>query len=211
MRWPRAPDDPANLVETSRTVDAALAVLAHRPHDAQAWRDLYRALYPRTLAQAYRLLSGDRAAAQDACHDAFVRLLNLGGLDRFESSDHLGRYFSVMVRNVCLDHLRAAGRRALDTLGDDAASQEVQAGDDDASWSADATDANPEDTLLRKEAYDALVTALQKPDRLLLKLLTDGYTTQEIAARLALTYENAAVRIHRLRKRLQTSRSTPPG
>ena len=41
------------------------------------------------------------------------------------------------------------------------------------------------------------------PERILISLLRKGYTLSEVAARLGVSYENAGVRVHRLRLKLR--------
>lgn len=61
------------------------------------------------------LLDGDEAA--DAVQDAFVRAYN--GLNRLAEGSAFGPWFRSIVRNSCLDRLRARSRHPQESLTDD--------------------------------------------------------------------------------------------
>jgi RNA polymerase sigma-70 factor, ECF subfamily len=79
-----------------------------RAGSAAAFEPLVRAHEPRALAVATALL-GDPDEAADAVQDAFVKAYR--ALDRLEEGTDFGAWFRRILRNGCLDRLRAPSRR----------------------------------------------------------------------------------------------------
>jgi RNA polymerase sigma-70 factor (ECF subfamily) len=78
--------------------------------DREAFSQLYAATRSRAWAICLRLLR-DTAAAEEAMQDAYVKVWSQAGSYR----PHLGSpeaWLSALVRNTCLDHLRASQREA---------------------------------------------------------------------------------------------------
>lgn len=74
--------------------------------DAKAFERLVRHYQPRLQRFAARLLSGDTDAAQDATQEALLRLWRVR--QRWLPCGSLEGFLLRAVRNICLDHARAA-------------------------------------------------------------------------------------------------------
>jgi RNA polymerase sigma-70 factor (ECF subfamily) len=84
--------------------------------DPETFHSIYSAHSRRVYANAYRIL-GDRARAEDAVQDVFLRLWRMP--DRFDDArGELGSYLAMMARSRALDIARseAAATRAGDRL-----------------------------------------------------------------------------------------------
>jgi RNA polymerase sigma-70 factor (ECF subfamily) len=85
-------------------------------HDPESFERIYSEHTRRVYANAYRIL-GDRAKAEDAAQDVFLRLWR--NPDRFdETRGEMGSYLAMMARSRALDIARseAAAGRAGDRL-----------------------------------------------------------------------------------------------
>jgi RNA polymerase sigma-70 factor, ECF subfamily len=80
-----------------------------RAGSAAAYEPLVRQYEARGLALAGTLL-GDADDAQDAVQDAFIKAYR--SLNRLAEGSDFGPWFRSILRNLCLDRLRAAPRRA---------------------------------------------------------------------------------------------------
>ena len=178
----------------------AIAVLANSRKDEGAWSDVYSALAPRAAATAYRYLGGNRAQLQDICQEAFLHLFRAADFKKLTNSDELSRYFAVIVRNVCLDALQHRSRDNLhfEPYPD---SYEADVGYRATPWQQERA-ASTELVELEQE-LDQVMSFVAPPERILLSLLRKGYSLGEVAARLGVSYENAGVRVHRLRAKLR--------
>jgi RNA polymerase sigma-70 factor (ECF subfamily) len=90
--------------------DAALLLLYARG-DPNAARELSRRLLPRALGLATRLLSGDRAEAEDVAQEAMLRLWRVAP-DWRQGEAQVSTWLWRVVTNLCTDRLRGARRRA---------------------------------------------------------------------------------------------------
>ncbi len=61
----------------------------------------------------------------------------------------------------------------------------------------------PEDLAIAQETLNDFMNQLDEADREMLRLSMEGYDLAEIADRLALSYRNAGVRLHRTREQLR--------
>ncbi|MDA5562154.1 sigma-70 family RNA polymerase sigma factor [Cobetia marina] len=113
--------------------DHASAIEACALGDETAFRRLYDLESGRMLALAMRLL-GSRDQAEDAVHDAFIKLWSNAGQYRRELGNGRAWLFTIL-RYRALDQLRAQGRtprgdsEALDSLADLLANPEAAAHD----------------------------------------------------------------------------------
>jgi RNA polymerase sigma factor (sigma-70 family) len=189
-------------VDKSEALRAAIGELRKARSSEGAWGAIYRALAPMAKGIAFRMLRGDRDAAQDVVHDAFIALYRAADFDRLTSSEDLTNYFAAMVRNKALDVLRAATSRRTVQISpgtEPVADEELLTEGFDTR--ADNSPSSEQLTGVGQALAEA-VKGLSKPDRVLLALLMQGYSSSEVATRLGLTYSAAGVRIHRLRDRL---------
>lgn len=185
--------------------DAELLVRFARGHDMDAAATLI-ARHERDLLRVAHALLGDAQAAQDAAQEAFMALCRERDRLAAQASRHasLGGWLCTVVRNHCLDQLRArACRRHLDA-------QDV----DPAGPAAD-----PNQPLAAAEGAArvwAAVSALPPLERAAVTLrYRDGLSYQDIAARLDKTATHVGVLLHsalgRLRERGQLACVAPGG
>jgi len=117
----------------AESFDHASAIEACACGDEAAFRSLYDLESGRMLALAMRLLNS-RDQAEDAVHDAFIKLWSNAGQYRRELGNGRAWLFTIL-RYRALDQLRAQGRTprgdsdALDTLADLLANPETAADD----------------------------------------------------------------------------------
>ncbi|EEW25661.1 RNA polymerase, sigma-24 subunit, ECF subfamily [Rhodobacter ferrooxidans] len=154
------------LLEAS---DEALLVL-YANGDRAAARALTLRLTPRVLGYAARLLSGDRAEAEDMAQEAMLRLWKVAP-DWRQGEARVSTWLYRVVTNLCTDRLRARQRRGTSAL-------------DDAPEVADAAPAAVLG-LIEAQRLSALETALAAlPDRqrqaVVLRHI-EGLTNPEIA------------------------------
>jgi RNA polymerase sigma-70 factor (ECF subfamily) len=96
--------------------DEALMVL-YANGDRHAALALTRRVTPRVLAYAARLLSGDRAEAEDVAQEAMLRLWRIAPEWRAGEA-RVSTWVYRVVTNLCTDRLRSGSRRAR-PMGDD--------------------------------------------------------------------------------------------
>ncbi|WP_333815338.1 RNA polymerase sigma factor [Tabrizicola sp.] len=150
--------------------DEALMVL-YASGDRHAALALTRRVTPRVLAYAARLLSGDRAEAEDVAQETMLRLWKVAPVWR-QGETKVTTWAYRVATNLCIDRQRARGRRRQTAL-------------DEAPEVADATP-GAEGRLIAAGRMAALEAALADlPDRqrqaVVLRHL-EGMTNPEIAA-----------------------------
>ncbi len=96
--------------------DAALLLLYARG-DPDAARELARRFLPRVLGLATRLLSGDRAEAEDVAQEAMLRLWRVAP-DWRQGEAQVSTWLWRVVTNLCTDRQRA-GRLRAKPMGDE--------------------------------------------------------------------------------------------
>lgn len=164
--------------------------------DDEASRTLFEQIYQlhvHTMIHVAQKILQDQMLAEDAVHDAFLRILN--HLDKIPEADSKKtRSFVVLiVKNISLDYYRRQKRQAETSLED---------------YAEFLTDdqADPERALLRKESHQEILTGISRlnpsyVDVLSLKVAFE-YSDLEIAHLLGLTPANVRVRLHRARQHL---------
>ncbi len=150
--------------------DEALMVL-YANGDRHAALALTRRVTPRVLAYAARLLSGDRAEAEDVAQETMLRLWKIAP-DWRQGETKVTTWAYRVATNLCIDRQRSRGRKRQLAL-------------DDAPEVADAAP-GAEDRLQEAGRFSALEAALAAlPDRqrqaVILRHL-EGLTNPEIAA-----------------------------
>jgi RNA polymerase sigma-70 factor, ECF subfamily len=155
--------------------------------------ELYERHYETVFRAALRV-TGNPADAQDALQTVFLRVLSRSGDAEFARSPPA--YFRRAAVNAAVDLLR---RRAVhaETAYDETAYDE-SAHDDR------APRAGVEPPALLKERLRRAVATLESEDATLFLLRhVEGLSNDELAAMFQLTKNNVAVRLHRIRLRLQ--------
>ena len=164
-------------------------------HD-EAAKNIFAKLYHEhrhTMFWTAQQILQDHHLAEDAVHDAFLRILTK--LDRLQLDDcnKTRALVVIIVRNIALDMIRKKKRQAEQELPAD--------------WDlADDDRYSPEQILFVQEDQERLRKALKKVkptyvDVLILNALHQ-YTHQEIAELTGLSPENIRIRLYRGRRQL---------
>jgi RNA polymerase sigma factor (sigma-70 family) len=176
-----------------------LSRLAKSRADMDAWQLLYLQMWPLVVSWNYRLLGGSRQVAEDASQEVFLRLLKYSTFDKLQQPNAFLSYLRTVCRNVsrdCLNDLRRRREAGLEQ-------QSIQL------WRSSGLP-RAEDAEIT-ESYGRVLAELNHEDRELIELAVLGYTLHEIAEATGLKYNNAAVRIHRIRKRIRKMLMQPKG
>jgi RNA polymerase sigma-70 factor, ECF subfamily len=135
----------------------------------------------RVFSVALACLEGDRAAAEDAAQEVFVRLS--GRLGQFRGEAALTTWLHRVTVNICRDELRRR-RRARRLL---------------ASPESDT----PQDFTHRRELHEAIESLPESLRAPILLRFFEGLSYEEIAATLSCPAGTVATRLHRGLKRLE--------
>ena len=145
------------------------------------------------IYEANRILH-DQMLAEDAVHDAFLRLMK--HLENISDPEcHKTRAFVVIVvRNIALDYCRRKQRQA-----------ELHVGS--AAFTKAENTLNPEETYEQKEMREDISRIMEQMHPSYAEILalkyTFEYSDQEIAQLLGITHENARTRLHRAKQQLK--------
>src|SRR5688500_12501825 len=144
---------------------------------------LYERHYETVFRTALRV-TGRPADAEDVLQTVFVRLLS--GTEHDEAARRPAAYFRRAVVNAAVDLLRRRAVRAETAYDDTAPHAAVESG------------------LLLKEQLRRAIATLDSEDATLFVLrFVEGLSNQELADVFQLEKNNVAVRLHRIRLRLQ--------
>jgi len=161
--------------------------------------ELYQRHYETVFRAALRV-TGNPADAQDVLQTVFLRVLSRSEDGEFARSPPA--YFRRAAVNAAIDLLR---RRAVhaETVYDEAGSD--RAGSGQAAYVDVAPHAGGEPPALLKERLRRAVATLEREDATLFLLRhVEGLELEELAAMFQLAKNTVAVRLHRIRLRLQT-------
>ena len=172
--------------------EAIVRDLAASPKDQQLWLAFFEKLRPAVYYSLYRACRGERDLAADLTQDAFVRFYKYADLKRFENDAHALAYLRQTARHLLASTLA----KARPEESSDAAAIEN---------APDLALADREEALEREHDIAVLAQRLNPDDRALLDTLLAGESLEEMAKRLNLTYGAAAVRVHRLTKRIRST------
>lgn len=168
-------------------VDAALADLQANPGSQAAWDTLYRLLWPFLVASAYRIVGADNA--EDVAQDAFLALMRTPLLERFANGARLRAYLGTAVRHRSYDLIRRERRLVPADELEELATASIEA--------------ELEEVYQADELLSRIRDSLSPADRNLLDRVLLGFSAQEIAEQVEITYVAARVRVYRLRERIQ--------
>jgi RNA polymerase sigma factor (sigma-70 family) len=144
---------------------------------------LYKRHYEAVFRAALRV-TGRPADAEDVLQIVFVRLLS--GTEHDEAARRPAAYFRRAAVNAAVDLLRRRAVRAETAYDDTAPHAAVESG------------------LLLKEQLRRAIATLERDDAALFLLrYVEGLSNQELADLFQLEKNNVAVRLHRIRLRLQ--------
>jgi RNA polymerase sigma-70 factor (ECF subfamily) len=174
-------------------MDDAEAVRECLAGDRQAFRHLVNRYQTRALAHA-RALVGGEAGAADAAQEAFLDAFR--SLARFDLEREFYPWFYVLLRNRCFKQRSRPGTRHLGVLASDHEQESAPATEPEAAGGAS-----------REEALDLrrAISRLDPSDRelVLLKHL-EGWTYEELSARLGIPRGTVMSRLFHARRRLQS-------
>jgi len=129
------------------------------------------------------MTGGDRTHAEDLCHDAMLAFVTRGGLRKARSPEHALSYLKASIAHAQVDAWRRSKRLVpLETVAE---FSEQSAGPDAAAAQQD---------------YHQLLSRLRVEDQKLLALMLAGEPLSRIAEILGVSYSNAGVRVHRIRR-----------
>ncbi len=145
-------------------------------------------LYERHSEAAFRAalrVTGNPADAEDVLQTVFLRVVSRG--DDVEAAELTAAYFRRAAVNAAVDLLRRRAVRA------------------ESAYDDEAPHAASERPLLLKEQLRRAIAALESDDATLILLRhVEGLSIEELAAMFDLDKNNVAVRLHRIRRRLQS-------
>ena len=168
---------------TTATLQLGIPIEMTSAPVSAGFAELYERHYEAVFRAALRV-TGRPADAEDVLQTVFVRLLS--GTEHEEAARRPGAYFRRAAINAAVDLLRRRASRA-ETAYDDVAPHA-------------ATDSG----VLLKEQLRRAIAALDTEDATLFVLrYVEGLTNQELADEFRLEKNNIAVRLHRIRMRLQ--------
>ena len=185
-----------------KEIERSLALLTVHRGDEAAWAALYKILWPRLFASAFRDLRGVRPAAEDVAQSVFVRLcLDDAFPAKIASGEHLLKFSLLHVRHACIDVWRSESRgirvdigEALTTPGgisdsfDGRLDHLVEASEHSVS-----------------EGVGDAIRRLSATDRQLLELIVADAPRERIADELGQSLGAIRVRLHRIRQALRKS------
>jgi RNA polymerase sigma factor (sigma-70 family) len=194
MSWRRA--RPPALAPVPEAGDDEALVRAAQRGDVEAYNRLVRAHERQAYAVALRLLRRPELA-EDATQDAFIQAYR--ALDTFRGG-FFRAWLMRIVTNRCYDMLRAANRRAADSLDDRLFEAEPQ-------WSSITAPGDPERRATQAELGRMLEAALGKlpDDQRLTVILCDvqGYAYDEAAEIMGTALGTVKSRLSRARAALR--------
>ncbi len=174
------------------SLQAAIEQLAREPNNENAWRLLYRQIWPLVVAIAFRRVK-DRFAAEDVAQQVLLGILRARPFETIREEGRFRAYIWRMTINAANSRMRSAKREArFEQAGIDAESVMPQGGDP-----------TEDERLLLEEALAlAIGEGLSAEDRELLELLMQGRSLGEAASACNLSYSAAGVRYFRIKQKL---------
>lgn len=158
--------------------------------DEKDFRRAYEAIITTVYKVAYNVV-GERAAAEDICHDCFIKAHEKALV--FSSEDEAKYYLIRMVKNASINFVR---RRSCEKRAYEKVFRERK----------DVTSSEEEEAIRNEEA-DFLRAALEKlPDSLKSAIILKEWTElnyKEIARVLAISEGNVKIRVFRAHQRLK--------
>jgi len=141
---------------------------------------------------------GEAEEAADLAQETFVRAR--AGLETFRGDAKITTWLYSIATNVCLDHLKSAGRRRLRVAPPETVAQVAGCGKE----GARLTSALLLDQAEMGECVRRFIEELPHDQRMVLLLHDiEGMTNPEIASALDQSVATIKIRVHRARKRLR--------
>jgi len=184
------------------TEDWTLVLRAKRG-DRQACKLLVERYQRRAFAVAYPLLKNEDEA-MDVVQDAFVKVF--GRIDTFQGNSSFFTWLYRIVKNLCIDRLRARQRRR-EFEYDDAIERAGEAGAIQEGCLPSTADMHPGRMLARKELAAKTYEALEQlsPDHRTIIILREieGLSYEEIARIVGCPKGTVMSRLHHARRNMQ--------
>lgn len=155
---------------------------------------LYRKMWPWVLAVLYRTLRAHRELAEDASQEVFIRLLRYARFAEFQGEKEFKNYVYIICQNV--------GRNYISVLSGLREHSLEKIEEQILEWKN--SESHERDVLLSVRAQEIL-NNLGADDRRLMEMIVAGHDLADVAKNMGLSYKNAAVRLHRIRKRLSVA------
>jgi RNA polymerase sigma factor (sigma-70 family) len=165
-----------------------LGLLQEDPRNEDLWKALYDKIRRFVYVVAFRVLNGNGELAQDATQVVFLRLFEYCEFTEFSEPQEFLGYVATVARHVALDLIKREGKYV---TGLDVTLCDFLPG----------TPTPRQHERAKTQLHD-LLEQLDSDDKSLVNMLMEGWTLDEIAERLGVSYANAAVRVHRLREKL---------
>jgi RNA polymerase sigma factor (sigma-70 family) len=172
----------------------ALQRLVGARDDEGAWKIVYELAWGTGLAVANQVLRGQLELAKDVTQEAFQRIICYGRFEHLQDPEKFLAYFRTVCRNVARDALKRLAPELASGLSLEEFENLRPRGNETAT---------PEQILRAQQLKDQLLNDLNPVDRDLFTMLINGRSLDEIALALDLSYQNAGVRVHRLREALR--------
>lgn len=169
---------------------AALDILAVSRGDEHAWNVLYARAWPFVFSITFRILR-DPGSAEDAAQETFIRVARHYPFPRRLDDKVFYAYVAQVARHVAFDSRRRQARIAEEALDEAAETPD--------SRPQPGADAEAASTL------EWLAGRLSESEAALLRQLLREAPSElsDMAQELGVSYSTAAVRLHRLRKRIR--------
>jgi RNA polymerase sigma-70 factor (ECF subfamily) len=168
-------------------------MLAYQRGDASALEELIHR-HGRPLFGFLLRLTGNRAKAEDAYQEVFLRVIRFAG--SYQSSARFAAWLYTIARNLCIDQVRRDRFRAVESL-DDPISEESET---TRMETIKSDGPNPEENLRGQELAEALETALSglPPEQKEVFLLREraGLSFKEIAEMTKAPLNTVKTRMH---------------
>jgi RNA polymerase sigma factor (sigma-70 family) len=174
-------------------LSSILVLLAGAPSDETAWRRLYEIIWPFISSIAFRRLK-NRGAAEDVSQEVLLRLMKAQPFKHIREPSEFRAYIARMTLNAANTFWRADHRLNQ--------AQELTYEISPTGFLAEPS-ISPDDYLALKQAIRKADAVLDSQDVKLLNLILDGQSLTQAAETLAISYSNAAVRLHRAKNSLR--------
>jgi RNA polymerase sigma-70 factor (ECF subfamily) len=171
----------------------ALKSLSGNRTDEDAWRILFEQTRATGVDAAKRVLRGRAELADDVAQEAFLRIFRYCKFEDLPDIDAFLGYLRAVCRNAARDALKDSA----------AESVVVESAEEGVLDKIRVSEETPEDLLIAQETLTEFMNQLDESDREMLRLSMEGHDLAEIADRLAWSYPNVGVRLHRARERLR--------
>ncbi len=185
------------LASPDELLDDKELTLAFQRGEKGAYQAIHDRYQTRIQSVCRRLLL-DREDAQEAAQESFLRIYQ--ALGRFNGRYQLGPWISKITTNVCLDHLRARGRRGSIPFDLDDLEPTLLCGNGDE---------DPEQLTIRKAEGRRILKVLAslQPSHRAAIVLRDleGFTYKEIAVALETSETQVKALLHRARQSFKKS------